>query len=113
VADVGLQGARLVELHATALDLRDAMNAAFAQPSRVHGDAETRARAAMARLTAATQMMEIMSWLLVRHAGSDLQMRWHTQLQAPRGLSGQRATVAAAIDRLYAELVAINAGPDS
>lgn len=107
-----LQGARLTELHTEALRLGDAMRAALARPVNVEGNAATRAHAAMARITAATQLMETISWLLVRHAGGSTPTRWHAGRHAPRGLTGERAMVAAAIDRLYARIVAIDQGSE-
>lgn len=105
-----LQEGRLMELHAEALHLGDAMRAAFAQPARVHGDAALRASAAMARLNAATQLMEAISWLLVRHAGGTAPTCWHVGASRGHGLTGDRATVAARIDNLYARIIAIDAG---
>lgn len=106
----GVQEARLAALHTRALRLRDALQAAWSGPVPVPGDAATRAQAAHARLTAATQLMETISWLLVRHAGDVTPRRWHAGTRPPRGLTGERATVAVAIDRLYAEVLAIDAG---
>ena len=110
MAETTLQGADLDSLHLAALSLRDAARVAFATPEPAARPA-TRAHAELARLTAATQLNEVISWLLVRHAGRALSLCWHVGgAQASRGLTGERAKVAAAIDRLYARIIAIDAG---
>ncbi|TRW15106.1 hypothetical protein [Glacieibacterium frigidum] len=111
--ETGLQEARLAELHTRALRLRDAWSAAWSGLVPVPGDAPTRAHAALARLAASTQLMEAISWLLVRHAGDATPTRRHAGAHAPRGLTGERATVAAAIDRLYGEILALDAGHEA
>lgn len=114
MAGPGLQEARLSELHARALRLGDALRAVWSVPMPVAIDPPTRAHAALARLTAATQLMETISWLLVRHAGGTTVTQWHAgSAPAPRGLTGERATVAAAIDALYAQVVAIDRGSEA
>ena len=112
MARSALQGAYLDSLHAAALGLRDAARAAFAT-AEAAADPATRARHELARLNAATQLNEMISWLLVRHASRALPLRWHVgSAPGSRGLTGDRATVAAAIDRLYARIIAIDAGDE-
>ena len=111
MAQTALQGADLDSLHAAALRLRDAARVAFANPEPA-ADPVTRARHELARLDAATQLNEMISWLLVRHAGRALPLRWHVgSTRSAYGLTGERAIVAAAINRLYARIIAIDAGP--
>lgn len=99
-------------MHARALRLGDTLRTVWPGNAPLAGDAPVRAQTAMTRLAAATQLMETISWLLIRHAGDARPSRWHAgRCTVPRCVTGERATVAAAIDRLYAEIIAIDESP--
>ena len=89
--------------------------AAFAGNWRTSLDAPARATATIAALHASTQLMEAMSWLLRAQAEVASVPRapaaWRAGPATPtRVLTGERADLVRAVDTLYRDIVATDAG---
>ncbi len=105
----------LANLHEGAMRLGARHRAAFAGNWRVALDAPARAAATIAALHASTQLMEAMSWLLRAQAEVASVPRapaaWRAgPATATRALTGERADLARAVDILYRDIVATDAG---
>ncbi len=113
----------LANLHEGALRLGARHRTAFAGNWRASLDAPARVAATIAALHASTQLMEAMSWLLraqaevasVPRAPAQWRAGPAPSLRAPGGtsrsaLTGERADLARAVDILYRDIVATDAG---
>ena len=106
----GVPPAVLAQLHGDAMRLGARIRATFPGDWRDTLAPHARARATIAALHASTQLMEAMSWLLRAQAGSLGTATWHAGASTPvPALGTERAGIATAIDRLYADIIAADA----